>query len=85
MLFAWWDGTNLYLQLDDGTASSVACASMYGGVSSAALLVGSNWNGSNFFDGDILDMEIRNVAFTGTEVADIYTALKTRYPSAGLP
>lgn len=85
VLFAWWDGSLLHLQLDNGSPVTTACTSMYSGVSYAALLVGCNWNGSNWFQGDIEDMEIRNVAFSGTEVADIYTALKTQYPSAGLP
>jgi len=85
VLFAWWDGALLWLQLDNGTPVSVACTSMYSGVSSAQLVVGTNWNASTWLQGDIMDQEIRNVAFTGTERADIYTALKTKYPSAALP
>ncbi len=84
-LFAWWDGSLLHLQLDSGSPVTTSCTSMYSGVSSAALVVGANYNSATFFTGGIMDMGIMSVAFSGSDITDIYSYLKARYPSAGLP
>lgn len=85
VVFAWFDGTAIHLQLDNGAPIQGPCVGIYAGVSSAALVVGTNYNSAQFFAGDIMELEIRDVAFAGTEIADIYATLKAAYPSAGLP
>ncbi len=85
VLFAWWDGADLHLQLDGGAPITEACTSQFGTVTTATLLVGTDYSEAHFFDGQILEMGIKDTAFGGTEISDIYAALQALYPSAALP
>jgi hypothetical protein len=73
----WYDGTDLWLQVDNATASSET----YGNLGSLAgtLQIGRNYDGTAFFDGEILEILTADSVISDPDAASISTYLETRY------
>ncbi len=85
VIFTDWNGSDTSVQKDNGTPVTEAVASLWTGVSSAKLLVGTAFDQVQHLTGRIMVLAIKKTAWSGTEKADIYAALKGKFPSMGLP
>ncbi len=72
-----YDGVNLSLRIDNGTASTLACGQLAG--VSGLLQIGCNWDQSAAFDGLILEIQSTAVAKTTAEFTSIGHYLEERY------
>jgi hypothetical protein len=85
VLFCWYDGTDISLQLDEGAPSTVACAAMHAALAASALNVGIRFNSTLTIDAQVMEIGMIDSAFSGTDTTDIYAYLQDRYPAASLP
>lgn len=76
--FMWWDGSNLYCQLDNGTIQSIALA---GTVTpdGSVMRLGTNYSAASFYDGQILDVKMKNGVWTEAERTLIIKESNARY------
>lgn len=82
--FATWDSTTIYLAVDSGAFTSKAWM-LDAAFSSGTYRIGSNYNGTKFFDGRIMEDMAAQFFCTTTIRDQIYSYFRARYPSMGLP
>lgn len=75
-----WTGATLEIRVDGGAWQSVALASQvaYSGTGET-LRVGVNYDGTKFFDGDLLEIGVASVAFSDTQLDELYAHDVARY------
>lgn len=76
-MFAWYDATNLYFQVDGGTPVSVAKGGATTFAASQAARIGTNNTG--LFDGRIAEVMTLPTAFTAAEILNILRYGTFRY------
>ena len=75
---AWYDGTNLNLQVDSGGVSSLAAANLSAAGGGGFLRLGANYTAAQFCANSTAEDIVSNVTFTAQNRADIKSYVNTR-------
>lgn len=87
VLFMWWDGTKLYLQVNNNTPVSVNGTLDPSNLFSNTIVLGRNMTyggAQKFFGGQSTEFLFSKTNLSA-QIPTIYNYFKTKYPSAGLP
>lgn len=77
--FAWWDGTSLYCQLDDGSSVSVVVGGSGVTMGASVFQLGENYDTTKDYDGKILDLMTINATWSAQNIADLILYGNSRY------
>lgn len=76
---AWYDGTNLNLEVDGSAATPVAAGNGFSTFGGGALRVGTNYDATAFFDGKILEVMTATSNLGSTARTNISSYWASRY------
>lgn len=79
-----WNGSSVEVGVDSGAMSSTASSSLAVAVSN--MSVGrAIISASAYFNGQIMEVFMKDTTLTNADISNYYSYLKARYPSAGFP